>query len=46
MSLSEAVSVLRLWYQMLEEYGVTVWYSAPTAFRMLMGAGNEVVKTL
>ncbi len=33
-----------LWYQMLEEYGVTVWYSAPTAFRMLMGAGNEVVK--
>jgi acetyl-CoA synthetase len=33
-----------LWYKMLEEYGVTVWYSAPTAFRMLMGAGNEVVK--
>ncbi|MBB6445734.1 acetate--CoA ligase [Bacillus benzoevorans] len=33
-----------LWYGMLEEYGVTVWYSAPTAFRMLMGAGNEVVK--
>nr|WP_295974733.1 acetate--CoA ligase [uncultured Bacillus sp.] len=32
------------WYKMLEEYGVTVWYSAPTAFRMLMGAGNEVVK--
>lgn len=33
-----------LWYKMLEDYGVTVWYSAPTAFRMLMGAGNEVVK--
>ena len=32
------------WYKKLEEYGVTVWYSAPTAFRMLMGAGNEVVK--
>lgn len=32
------------WYKMLEEYGVTVWYSAPTAFRMLMGAGDEVVK--
>lgn len=32
------------WYQMLEDYGVTVWYSAPTAFRMLMGAGDEVVK--
>jgi acetyl-CoA synthetase len=32
------------WYGMIEEYGVTVWYSAPTAFRMLMGAGDEVVK--
>ncbi|MGJ7920404.1 acetate--CoA ligase [Neobacillus sp. LXY-4] len=31
------------WYSMIEEYGVTVWYSAPTAFRMLMGAGDEVV---
>lgn len=27
------------WYGAIEEYGVTVWYSAPTAFRMLMGAG-------
>lgn len=32
------------WYGMLEDYGVTVWYSAPTAFRMLMGAGDEVIK--
>ena len=32
------------WYKVIEEYGVTVWYSAPTAFRMLMGAGDEVVK--
>ncbi|WP_338472056.1 acetate--CoA ligase [Niallia sp. XMNu-256] len=32
------------WYKMLEDYGVSVWYSAPTAFRMLMGAGDEVVK--
>lgn len=32
------------WYQVLEDYGVTVWYSAPTAFRMLMGAGDEVIK--
>ncbi|MBM4762589.1 acetate--CoA ligase [Bacillus sp. B15-48] len=32
------------WYKMIEEYGVTVWYSAPTAFRMLMGAGDEVIK--
>ncbi|NHN28488.1 acetate--CoA ligase [Paenibacillus agricola] len=32
------------WYRTLEKYGVTVWYSAPTAFRMLMGAGDEAVK--
>ncbi|WP_409297177.1 acetate--CoA ligase [Peribacillus sp. SCS-26] len=32
------------WYQTIEDYGVTVWYSAPTAFRMLMGAGDEVIK--
>lgn len=32
------------WYEMIEEYGVSVWYSAPTAFRMLMGAGDEIVK--
>lgn len=28
------------WYKTIERYGVTVWYSAPTAFRMLMGAGE------
>lgn len=32
------------WYKAIEEYGVTVWYSAPTAFRMLMGAGDALVK--
>lgn len=32
------------WYGTIEEFGVTVWYSAPTAFRMLMGAGDEAVK--
>ncbi|RKD68744.1 acetyl-CoA synthetase [Sinobaca qinghaiensis] len=32
------------WYQTLQDYKVTVWYSAPTAFRMLMSAGDEVVK--
>ncbi|EXX88116.1 acetyl-CoA synthetase, partial [Paenibacillus darwinianus] len=31
------------WYGTIQKYGVTVWYSAPTAFRMLMGAGDEVV---
>ncbi|MEJ9279532.1 acetate--CoA ligase [Ureibacillus thermosphaericus] len=32
------------WYGAIEEYGVTVWYSAPTAFRMLMGAGTAVLQ--
>lgn len=32
------------WYNAIDEYRVTVWYSAPTAFRMLMGAGEVVVK--
>lgn len=32
------------WYKAIEDYGVTVWYSAPTAFRMLMGAGDNLVK--
>ncbi|GIN21656.1 acetate--CoA ligase [Siminovitchia fordii] len=31
------------WYQTIEDFGVTVWYSAPTAFRMLMSAGDELV---
>ncbi|WP_274650477.1 acetate--CoA ligase [Paenibacillus humicola] len=31
------------WYGTVQKYGVTVWYSAPTAFRMLMGAGDSVV---
>jgi acetyl-CoA synthetase len=33
-----------VWYQTIQDFGVTVWYSAPTAFRMLMGAGDEIVK--
>ncbi|NTW73091.1 MAG: acetate--CoA ligase, partial [Eubacteriaceae bacterium] len=32
------------WYETLEKYQVTVWYSAPTAFRMLMGAGDKLVE--
>ncbi|MGE6259373.1 acetate--CoA ligase [Heyndrickxia sporothermodurans] len=32
------------WYKTIEDFGVTVWYSAPTAFRMLMGAGDEIIK--
>lgn len=32
------------WYETIQEFGVTIWYSAPTAFRMLMGAGEDVIK--
>lgn len=32
------------WYKFMEKYKVTVWYSAPTAIRSLMKAGDEVVK--
>lgn len=32
------------WYRILQEYKVTVWYTAPTAVRMLMAAGDDLVK--
>lgn len=32
------------WYSLIETYGVTVWYTAPTALRMLMRAGEEAVR--
>ena len=32
------------WYETIERHRVTVWYSAPTAFRMLMAAGDAVVR--
>ena len=32
------------WYRILEDQGVTVWYTAPTAIRMLMKAGPELAK--
>ncbi len=32
------------WYRFIEKYGVTVWYSAPTAIRSLMKAGDELVR--
>lgn len=31
------------WYATIERAKVTVWYSAPTAFRMLKSAGDEVL---
>jgi acetyl-CoA synthetase len=34
----------RRWYSILEEQKVSVWYTAPTALRMLMKAGAEQAK--
>ena len=32
------------WYKVIETFKVTIWYSAPTAFRMLMGAGDGLIE--
>ncbi len=32
------------WYRLIQDYRVTVWYTAPTAVRLLMRAGGEAVK--
>ncbi|GIK24805.1 MAG: acetate--CoA ligase [Betaproteobacteria bacterium] len=32
------------WYRILEEEKVSVWYTAPTAIRMLMKAGAEIAR--
>lgn len=32
------------WYAFIQKYRVTVWYSAPTAIRLLMKEGIDVVK--
>jgi acetyl-CoA synthetase len=32
------------WYGLIEKYRVTVWYTAPTAIRMLMAAGDDIPK--
>ncbi len=32
------------WYRILQEQQVTVWYTAPTAIRMLMKAGDNIPK--
>jgi len=34
---------VRRWYGILQDEGVTVWYTAPTAIRMLMRAGADAV---
>jgi acetyl-CoA synthetase len=33
------------WYRVLEQQKVTVWYTAPTAIRMLMKIGRELVRS-
>ncbi len=32
------------WYKFIEKHRITVWYSAPTAIRLLMKEGNALVK--
>jgi acetyl-CoA synthetase len=32
------------WYKAIEKFSVSVWYSAPTAFRMLMSQGDAIPK--
>lgn len=32
------------WYQFIEKHKITVWYTAPTAIRLLMKEGTEIVK--
>ncbi len=32
----------RRWYETIQRHGVTVWYTAPTAIRLLMKAGTEL----
>lgn len=34
----------RSWYSMIDRFKVSVWFTAPTALRMLMKAGDEVVR--
>ena len=32
------------WYRILQDYKVTIWYTAPTAVRMLMASGTKLVR--
>ena len=44
MIVDEAEFDVTRWYDILQGEGVTVWYTAPTAIRMLMKAGTEAMK--
>jgi acetyl-CoA synthetase len=32
------------WYGILQSHGITIWYTAPTAVRMMMKVGTEVIR--
>ncbi len=34
----------RVWYSIIQRFGVNVWFTAPTALRMLMRAGDDLMK--
>jgi len=44
MIVDEAEFDAERWYSILRDQCVTVWYTAPTAIRMLMRAGTEIIK--
>lgn len=44
MIVEEAEFDVERWYGIIQDHRVTVWYSAPTAIRMLMRAGKEVAR--
>jgi acetyl-CoA synthetase len=44
MIVDEAEFDVERWYGIIQDHRVTVWYSAPTAIRMLMRAGAEVAR--
>ena len=44
MIVDEAEFDAERWYRILQDERVTVWYTAPTAIRMLMKTGDEVVR--
>lgn len=44
MIVDEAEFDAERWYQILQNQHVTVWYTAPTAIRMLMKTGSELPK--
>jgi acetyl-CoA synthetase len=44
MVVDEAEFDAERWYRLLQDQKVTVWYTAPTAIRMLMKAGAEIAR--